>query len=127
MGLGQVVSGVLTAAISYVVISNSDTILDLAKDFTALMIISEIDNQFASLSREKIAVDVIVDDADGTYDDLFKIEVTSSITAKGAHNSLCGKDLANKLVNKKIKWESDNRETLAKIGKSGPEWPVGKV
>ena len=125
MGLGQVVSAVLTAGVSYVVISNSDSILDLAKDFTALMIISEIDNQFADLSKETIAVDAIIDDPDGDYEELFKIEITTSGTASGAHNSLCDKDPANKALNNRLKWESEQLDD--KENPVGPTWPKGKI
>ena len=43
-GLLQVLSTVLIAIINYAVITVSKTVLELAKDFTALVIIAEIDN-----------------------------------------------------------------------------------
>ena len=43
-GLLQVLASVLIAIINYSVITVSETVLDLAKDFTALVIIAEIDN-----------------------------------------------------------------------------------
>ena len=46
-GILQVLSAVLIALINYAVITVSGNVLDLAKDFTALIIIAEIDNQFA--------------------------------------------------------------------------------
>lgn len=50
-GFFQIVSAVSTTIICYFVIVSQTTILDLAKDFTALMIISDFDNQFAIFSR----------------------------------------------------------------------------
>ena len=52
-GLLQVLSAILIALINYAVITASEDVLELAKDFTALIIIAEIDNQFAGLSREE--------------------------------------------------------------------------
>ena len=43
-GLLQVLASVLIAIINYSVITVSESVLDLAKDFTALVIIAEIDN-----------------------------------------------------------------------------------
>ena len=43
-GILQVLSAVLIAIINYAVITASDNVLDLAKDFTALIIIAEIDD-----------------------------------------------------------------------------------
>ena len=50
--------------------------LELAKDFTALMIIAQIDNWFAVMSKELIIKDIF--DSPDEYDDLFKIETTTS-------------------------------------------------
>ena len=46
---------VLCALINFYVITASETVLELAKDFTALIIISEIDDQFAKYSKNDIA------------------------------------------------------------------------
>ena len=78
VGLLQVFSTALTAVVCYFVIVVSDSVLDLAKDFTALMIISEIDNQFAAISEETIAKDILADETKDIYKDLFKIEMTTS-------------------------------------------------
>jgi len=59
-------------------------VLELAKDFTALIIIAEFDNQFAALSKEHVAKD-IVEDKD-TYGNLFMVETTSSDAAHRAGN-----------------------------------------
>ena len=78
-GLFQLISTVLTAIICYFVIISSPDVLELAKDFTALMIINEFDNQFAMFSREKIATEAIKNtDTDKTYRNLFMIETTTS-------------------------------------------------
>ena len=85
-GILQVSSAVLTALTTYVVVVlASDNVLELAKDFTALMVISDIDNQFAQVSNEDIAKDAI-EDSEGKYSDLFKIETTSSLDARGSGN-----------------------------------------
>ena len=59
--------------------------LDLAKDYTALLIISEIDNKFYDLSKEGIAKDA-VENENGNYDALLKIEATTSNDARGKRN-----------------------------------------
>ena len=101
----------------YAVIITSTTVLDLAKDFTALMIISEFDNQFANFSREKIATDA-VNNSDGTYTDLFMIDTTTSDEARGGGNSiLFDKDEAWKMILKRRHWKlweslkKENKET----------------
>ena len=58
-GFLQAASTTFTGIICYIVIVSSGTVIDLAKDFTALMIISDFDNQFAKFSKEKIAKDAI--------------------------------------------------------------------
>ena len=63
------------------------------------MIIGEIDNQFASLSKEEIAKNAI---EDSTYENLFKIETTSSYEARGGGNQPLKRDRANELINEKI-------------------------
>merc|ERR1712151_50563 len=70
-GLFQVISTVATIGICYFVIIVSKDELELAKDFTALMIISEFDNKFAMFSRENIAKDAVNNmDTSSTYKDL---------------------------------------------------------
>jgi len=77
------------------------TALDLAKDFTALMIISDFDNQFAVFSKQTIARQA-AENVDGTYDDLFIVETTTSFYAEGAGDvDLDNNDKANELINEK--------------------------
>ena len=106
-GLFQLISTVLTAIICYFVIISSPDVLELAKDFTALMIISEFDNQFAMFSREKIAKEAVkITDTDTTYRDLFMIETTTSRDAQGSGNSILkeDEDEAWKLIEEKAWW-----------------------
>ena len=60
----QVLSAVLIAIINYFVITISDNVLDLAKDFTALMVIAEFDDFMSKASEtyarnDEIAVDCV--------------------------------------------------------------------
>jgi hypothetical protein len=104
-GFAQMFSAILTAFISYNVIITAETVLELAKDFTALMIIAEIDNQFAEVSKEIIAKDAI-EDQDGTYADLFKTETTSSKDAHGIGNEPLKECEIHNLLNEKIKYKN---------------------
>ena len=47
-GLMQFAAVLLTSFVNYAVIVQSSTVMDLAKDFTALLVISQFDNWFAS-------------------------------------------------------------------------------
>ena len=101
-GFFQATSTVLTAFVCYTVIISSKNILDLAKDFTALMFIIEIDNFFAATSHDSIAKEIIekqgtnrklknkpimvkVDDLD-LYTGLFRVETTTSKNALDTGN-----------------------------------------
>ena len=111
VGLLQVFSTALTAVVCYFVIVVSDSVLDLAKDFTALMIISEIDNQFAAISEETIAKDILADETKDIYKDLFKIETTTSKAAREYGNAYLDKDEAWDLIKDRWLW----KEWLAEI------------
>ena len=53
-GFLQVVAMVLISLINYAVIATSETVIDVAKDFTALMIIADFDDIFgAGMESEK--------------------------------------------------------------------------
>jgi len=97
-GYFQATSTALTALVCYTVIISSKNILDLAKDFTALMFIIEIDNFFAATSHDSIAKEIIekqgtnrklknkpimvkVEDLD-LYTGLFRVETTTSKNAR---------------------------------------------
>lgn len=111
-GLLQVVSHVFTGSICYVVIIQSESVLDLAKDFTALIIIAEFDNQFAALSREHVAREVVEDKK--VYANLFMIETTSSDSAHSMGNMelLDQNDKAYDLV----VMRNEHQKVLAKEG-----------
>merc|ERR1712232_172439 len=78
-GLLQVISMVGITLINYLVITINDNILDIAKDFTALMIIGSFDDIFGKVAGKELAKDVLTDPA---YKELFKIETTTSKDAK---------------------------------------------
>jgi len=69
------------------------------------MVIAEIDNQFAAVSKEDIAKDAI-EDKDGAYTNLFKIETTSSYDARGAGNTPLDPCEIHNLLNKKITYKN---------------------
>ena len=81
------------------VITISDSVIDIAKDFTALMIIADFDNIFGSLGggQEK-AISII---SDPMYDELFTVEVTTSKDAQGEGNSEMKEDPVIEKINKR--------------------------
>ena len=97
-------SAIFIALINYAVITSSEDVLELAKDFTALIIIAEIDNQFAGLSREETVKDAL---ENPDYATLFKIETTSSLDARKHANECLSKDPAHELINKRIKYRNE--------------------
>lgn len=81
-GFLQVIAMFTISLINFAVIANSDSVLDIAKDFTALSIIADFDDFFSEgLIHEKAAE--VCENADGIYDGLFKIETTTSRKARG--------------------------------------------
>ena len=93
------------AIVNYFVITISDNVLDLAKDFTALMIIGEFDDYMSKASEtyasnDEIALMCVEEDL---FKDLLLIEVTTSRAAK--HNACVklGKDEILEDVNKNRK------------------------
>lgn len=106
-GFLQVLSTVFTACVCYIVIISSADILELAKDFTALMIIIDFDNYFANTSSDDITKDIIdnakSDGVNNLYSDIFTIETTTSTYARQEGNAKLEEiDEANELVNKRI-------------------------
>ena len=65
----------LITVINYMVITISESVIDVAKDFTALMIIAEFDNIFGYLGGKVKSIDII---NDSIYEQMFTIEVTTS-------------------------------------------------
>jgi len=74
-------------------------VLDVAKDFTALAIIADFDDIFAEGLGEEKAKDVC-ENEDGIYDDIFRIETTTSYDARGEMNEKIADDPIFDLVNK---------------------------
>ena len=88
-GLFQVLAMVLITLVNLYVINISDSILNIMKDFTALIIISEFDDYFANGMFNEKAFKVCSDvdkPADKEYIKLFKIETTTSLDAKDERN-----------------------------------------
>jgi len=107
-GFCQASSTVLTALVCYSVIISSKDILELAKDFTALMIIIDFDNYFAHTSSDDITKEIIdnsKEDGDKSmYVNFFKVETTTSINARKNGNAKLEEpeDEANELINRRI-------------------------
>ena len=114
----QVLSAILIAIVNYYVITSSEDVLELAKDFTALIIIAEIDNQFADLSREEEVKEAL---ENSEYAKLFKIETTSSLDARKYANECLGEDPAHNLVNERIAFRNKYIEALNKDERNGLE------
>ena len=70
----------------YVIIAQSFTVLDIAKDFIALMVISEFDNFFyEEHSNDQVAKKIILE-KDDTFVKLFNVQTTSSSVAYTLEN-----------------------------------------
>jgi len=95
--------------INYAVILQSRTVLDLAKDFVALMIISEFDNMFAKYSEQMIVKDIL-DEHRADYKDLFKIETTTSTDRHGVINEVLPKDEIWDRIKERLDKEADDVE-----------------
>ena len=113
-GLFQVISGVLIAIVNYNVIFASLDVLDLAKDFTALMILVTIDNEFASLSQQKNIKSAL---EDPEYADIFKVQTTTSVDAYKEANEALEEDKVLVEVNKRIEHENAQVRTLERESK----------
>ena len=94
-GLMQFLASLFTSGVNYFVIVQSDTVMDLAKDFTALLVISQFDNWFAVSSKADILKDIL-DSEKKSYSALFKIEVTTSVDAGGKNNAALKEDIVFK-------------------------------
>lgn len=114
-GLLQVGAMILISIINFLVIASSDSVLDVAKDFTALAIIADFDDIFAEGLTEEKAKDVC-ENEDGIYDDIFRIETTTSIDARGEMNEKIVEDPIFDLVN-----NNRRKQNLARTYKIIPE------
>ena len=62
----------------YVIIAKSFTVIDIAKDFIALMVISDFDNFFYEEHSKSQSAKKVVTEKDDAYQELFKVSVTTS-------------------------------------------------
>ena len=84
-GFLQVCAMLLISFVNLYVINISDTVIDIMKDFTALIIISEFDDIFGAGMLDEKASKVCTDPEKGDdkeYDGLFVIETTTSLDAR---------------------------------------------
>jgi hypothetical protein len=73
-GFFQVIAMVLITLINYAVITIESTVIDVAKDFTALYIVAEFDNKF-SLGPDEKPKQIITEQM---YESIFEVQVTTS-------------------------------------------------
>lgn len=97
--------------INYAVILQSRNVLDLAKDFVALMIIAEFDNMFAKYSEQMIVKDIL-DEHRADYKDLFKIETTTSTDRHGVLNEVLPKDEIWDRIKERLDEEAEEKEKM---------------
>ena len=103
-GLLQAVAGFVITIVNYLVILQADNALELAKDYAALMIIADFDNIYYQASGLTLLKEILeYNRAD--YDDLFKIETTTSMAAKDFNNE----DLDDDPIYAQIKANADDR------------------
>jgi len=98
-GFLQAISMIFISIINFAVISSSGSVLDIAKDFTALAIIADFDDIFAVGLGDELACD-ICENADGVYDGLLRIEITTSYNAKGEGSQKLARDTVLEQINK---------------------------
>ena len=98
-GFLQVLVMLLITLINYNVITIENNVLDIAKDFTALMIVADFDDIFGSFSSgREIAKDVC---SDKMYEGILLIETTTSLDARGDGNAPMGRDPIFEQINKR--------------------------
>ena len=95
-GFLQMLAMVCITLVNYLVITISTNVIDIAKDFTALMIIADFDDIFGEAGvKGSKATDIV----GGDYEDLFKVETTTSWKASGTNNKFLEDDVVyNKMV-----------------------------
>ena len=84
-GFLQAISAMVITSVNYLVILSACDALELAKDFTALMVIAQIDNYFYDASRLTLLKNILDYQADD-YEELFNIETTTSVDASDNQN-----------------------------------------
>ena len=105
-GLMQMTAVVWVAIVNYFVITISEDVLTLAKDFTALLFIADFDDLMSSAISTYAKIgeisDDIVENKDGAYDELLMIEVTTSSEAgKAGRNAKLRADPEFEAINRR--------------------------
>lgn len=77
-GLLQVLAMLLITVINYAVITIEKSVIDVAKDFTALYVVAEFDNYFSFSSGSELPKDICTS---SDYEQIFLIETTTSLDA----------------------------------------------
>ena len=95
--------------VNYLVILQASDALDLAKDYTALMVIANFDDIYYAASKLTLLKNILEVHADD-YVELFKIETTSSLDARGNQNVKLKKDEIYDLVVENV--EKQNEEWI---------------
>ena len=78
-GLLQAIAMFLITLINYNVITISDNVLDIAKDFTALMIVGDFDNIFGNFAGGEELAKKVCNDKE--FEGIFLVETTTSLDA----------------------------------------------
>ena len=86
------------AFVNYAVILQSKSVLDLAKDFAALMIIADFDNIFAKSSKDTLVMEILSSENREAYKDLLRIETTTSLDAVVEKNEPLEPDKVSELI-----------------------------
>ena len=97
----------LIALINFFVVTVSDNVLDVAKDFTALLIIAEFDDYLANLTTTYQKLSEPAFEA-MEYEGMLKIETTTSTNAARTANMKLAKDITLENINR--------RRALARLG-----------
>ena len=102
------------------VVTISDNVLDVAKDFTALLIVSDFDDILADLTTTYQAMTEPALDAKD-YDGLLKIETTTSSEASQTRNKKLSKDPILESINRIREFARLGKEKLdeLKVRKDG--------
>ena len=113
-GFLQVCAMFCVAIVNYFVITISDNVLDLAKDFTALIIIGEFDDFMSKAvdtyaNQDEVALDCVTEDE---YEDLLTIDVTTSLYARDEAEVKIPDDPIFTLVN--VRREKDGKAILSR-------------
>jgi len=114
-GFLQMIAMFAIAIINYFVITISNDVLTLAKDFTALLIIAEFDDLMSKATATYASNDELADDVqsgcEAEYEGLLLIEVTTSVDAKRRRGRIkLEKDPIYEAINRR---RMDNSNVLA--------------